>query len=153
MCIRDRQTVTALPGHGLVDTGAQEGVCGLWHFRRWVCGLGKLFGLRPAFLPLTEGDRTGGIGGAASVVARCDMPTGIAGVNGLTRWMILDDPGEEKIPPCVPNTLLIKLDARIEPARDLVIFRRYQGDRQVTMNRLPTGHQTSSVMMLSLIHI
>ena len=93
-----RQTVTALPGHGLVDTGAQEGVCGLWHFRRWVCGLGKLFGLRPAFLPLNEGDRTGGVGGAARVVARCDMPTGIAGVNGLTRWMILDDPEGEKIP-------------------------------------------------------
>ena len=59
VCTVTRQTVTALPGHGLVDTGAQEGVCGLWHFRRWVCGLGKLYGLQPAFLPLNAGDRTG----------------------------------------------------------------------------------------------
>ena len=61
--------------------------------------------------------------------------------------MILDDPEGEKIPPCVPNTLLMQLDASLEPARDKVTFRRYQGDRQVTMNRLPTGHQTISMMM------
>ena len=116
-------------------------------FGRWVCGIGKLFGLRPAFLPLNDGDRTGGIGGAANAVARCDMPTGIAGINGLTRWMILDDPEEERIPPCVPNTLLMQLDACVEPARNKVTFRRYQGDRQVMMHRLPTGHQTISMMM------
>ena len=41
--------LVTLPCHGLVDTGAQDGVIGLWHFQRWCELLAQHHGLRPLF--------------------------------------------------------------------------------------------------------
>ena len=119
--------LTASPCHGLADTGAQERVIGLWHFQRWVACLAKWHGLRPASLPLPEVCEAGGIGGAAKAIAMCDMPTGFAGVNGMTRWVVLDEEPDQKIPPLIPNKLLISLDAVIEPRQKLLTLRGYRG--------------------------
>ena len=108
----------------MVDTGAQDGVIGLWHFQRWVACLAKCHGLRPAFLPLPEVCEAGGIGGAAKATAMCDMPAGFAGVNGMTRWVVLDEEPDQKIPPLIPNKLLIHFDAVIEPKQKLVDLAR-----------------------------
>ena len=83
--------LSTLPCHGLVDTGAQEGAVGLRHWQRWVVCHGQCFKLRPAFLPIPDQATAGGIGGSAKISAMCDMPAGLAGANGLTRWVVLDD--------------------------------------------------------------
>ena len=77
--------LATLPCHGLVDTGAQDGVIGLWHFQRWIICLALCYELQPVFLPLPDKVDCGGIEGNATVLAIVDVPTGFAGVNGLTR--------------------------------------------------------------------
>ena len=45
-----------------------------------------------------------------------DMPVGIGGLNGLTRWAIIDEPDPDKrIPPLIPDKLLKMFDAVLEP--------------------------------------
>ena len=51
--------LVTLPCHGLVDTGAQDGVIGLWHFQRWCALLAQQHGLIPPNL------NAGGIWGEA----------------------------------------------------------------------------------------
>eukprot|EP00973_Karenia_brevis_P041714 5773619-Karenia_brevis.AAC.1 len=59
--------LATLPCHGLVDTGAQDGVCGFWHFQRWCACLAIRHGLRPRFIPVPESFEAGGIGRGAKL--------------------------------------------------------------------------------------
>eukprot|EP00973_Karenia_brevis_P042783 5922356-Karenia_brevis.AAC.1 len=68
-----------MPCHGLVDTGAQDGVCGLWHFQGWCACLAKRHGLRFRFRPVPTEFEAGGVGGQAKPVIFADMPMGVAG--------------------------------------------------------------------------
>ena len=120
---------------------------GLWHWQRWVIGLWTCYGLRPVFLPLPPDCRTKGIGGAATPLAVCDMPMGLAGTNGVMRWLVLEEPdGVIGTPPLVPNGLFIHLDAVIEPKQKRVTFRVFQRACDITnvlhpVNGVPTVHQ------------
>ena len=106
---------------------------GLGHWQRWVIGLWTCYGLRPVFLPLPHDCRTGGIGGAATPLAVCDMPMGLAGTNGVMRWFVLEEPdGVIGTPPLVPNGLFIHLDVVIEPKRKKVTFREFQRTCDIT---------------------
>ena len=133
------------PCHGLIDTGAQDGTIGLWHFQRWVCCLALEFGLQPVFLPMPERCEAGGIGGQAKVVGLCDMPTGIAGINGITRWAILDEPDDsQKVPPLLPNKLFKALDAVIEPKHSRMTLRDYNAAAYV--EELSSEHHTTPLV-------
>ena len=71
----------------------------------------KVYGLKPKFLPLPEVCEEGGIGGTSKAIAMCDIPTGFAGLNGVTRWVVLDDgTPSQKVPPLLPIKLLKHLD-------------------------------------------
>lgn len=83
--------LTTTPGHALVDTGAQDGTVGLWHFQRWMLYQYICFKLKPVFFEVPEVCEVGGVGGAAQVIAIADMPTGIGGVHRLTRWVVQDE--------------------------------------------------------------
>ena len=74
--------LVTLPCHALIDTGAQDGVVGLWHFQRWMVCLMHCFSLRPVFQELPEECSAGGIGGAAKVIGIADVPRGIATLPG-----------------------------------------------------------------------
>ena len=87
------------PCHALVDTGAEDGVVGLWHWQRWMVCLALCHGRQPVFIPLPETCEAGGIGGSARPIGLCFVPTGIAGVNGITRWCILNEEEDQKMPP------------------------------------------------------
>ena len=84
--------LATLPCHRLVDTGAEDGVIGLWHFQRWCACLAKLHKLRPRYLPVPKGLDAGGIGGRCKILAIADMPMGVAGVSGICRFVIREDP-------------------------------------------------------------
>ena len=134
------------PCHGLVDTGAQDGVIGLWHWQRWVVCLALFYKLQPAFLPLPESREAGGIGGTQKIVAICDMPTGLAGLNGITRWAVLDEPDtKQRVPPLVPIKLLKMLDAVHEP-KHLKLTLREANKVAHLEELLPSEHQTMSLM-------
>ena len=139
--------LTTLPCHGLVDTGAQEGTVGLWHWQRWVANLGLVHKLRPGFLPIPQKATAGGIGGDAKILAVCDMPTGLAGANGLTRWVVLDEAEDQRIPPLIPNKLLIHFNAVLEPKQKLLTLRDL--NTRTTLEELPSEHHTMSLMVFS----
>ena len=150
MCIctaypTDFSGLVTSPCHGLTDTGAQDGVVGLFDSQRWVICLALVHGLQPSFLPLPEHAEAGGIGGQAKVLAVCMMPTGLAGVNGVSRWVILDEPdSKQNIPPLIPITLLKELDAVIEP-RERRLTLRFSGS-VTKLEELESGHQTMLLM-------
>ena len=88
-----------LPCHGLVDTGAQDGVIGLWHFQRWYACLAHLHGLRPRFEKIAPGCVAGGIGGQARTLGIVEMPMGIVGACGLCFSVVLEDPSPDQTTP------------------------------------------------------
>ena len=53
-------------GHALVDTGAQSGVVGLYHWQLWVAAL-AYFGLQPVFKQVPPNLQAGGIGGGQMI--------------------------------------------------------------------------------------
>ena len=98
------------PAHALVDTGAQDAVVGLWHWQRWMICLAMCFGLAPRFIPMRHHCEAGGVGGGVRIIAFCYIPVGIAGVNRLIRWCVLDEDGDETrgTPPLFPSNCLKK---------------------------------------------
>jgi len=108
-----------------------------------VC-LALCFGRQPVFIPLRETCEAGGIGGSARPIGLCFVPTGIAGVNGITRWCILHEEKDEKIPPLLPIKLLKALDAVVEPAKKRMTLR--EANAWTELEELPSGHQTTSLM-------
>jgi len=137
------------PCHALVDTGAQDGVVGLWHWQRWMICLNLCHSLKPVFQPLPETCEAGGIGGAAKPIGLCDIPTGIAGLNGLTRWVILDDSDTpNKYPPLLPIKILKLLDAVLEPAQKRMTLRTAGLCTQLEELQ-PSEHQTTSMLNFS----
>ena len=83
--------LVTLPCHGLVDTGAQDGVIGLWHFLRWCACLAQQHGLRPVFEEIPSNLIAGGIGGSAKTLGIAEVPVGQPGPGsavrvGLSSW-------------------------------------------------------------------
>ena len=141
------QGLATLPCHALVDSGAQDGVVGLWHWQRWAVCLALVHKLMPVFQARPTCCETSGIGGGAKVLALCDMPTGLAGLNGVTRWAVVEDPSEnQRVPPLIPIKLLKMLDGRHE-FKAAKLFLRNDGVEVVAnLTNLETDHQTMSVM-------
>ena len=81
------------------------------------------------------------------MIAICDMPTGVAGLNGITRWAVLDDAGDpsRRTPPLVPIKLLKTLDTVHEAKHKKLIFR--EAGVIADLEELdPSEHQTLSMM-------
>ena len=73
------------------------------------------------------------------------MPTGLAGVDGLSRWVDLDEPDpKRRVPPLIPITLLKELDAVIEPKEKRLTL-RLKGS-VTELEELESGHQTMLMM-------
>ena len=143
----DFHGLATLPCHALVDSGAQDGVVGLWHWQRWVVCLAIVHKRMPVFQTLPTWCQTSGIGGGAKVLAICDMPTGLAGLNGITRWAVVEDPSKDQaVPPLIPIKLLKMLDGRHE-FKAARLHLSHAGVKVVAdLTNLETEHQTMSVM-------
>ena len=98
------------------------------------------------FLPKPEVCEAGGIGGSATIVAIAQMPTGIASLNGITQWVVIDDSSPDtRIPPLVPIKLLKALDSVHEAKTKRLTLR--EGGVSVDLVELePSEHQTASLM-------
>ena len=70
------------PGHAVVDTGAQHGICGERQWARVVEQL-AVRGLKPRPVPKLEMDAVG-VGGKTKFLAAFEIPVGIGGRSGLS---------------------------------------------------------------------
>ena len=81
--------LVTFPCHGLVDTGAGDGVIGVWHFMRWMANLAIHWGLRPRYTEVDPETRAGGVGGSAKPLVRAEVPMAVDGVSGLVAWLVV----------------------------------------------------------------
>ena len=108
-----------LPGHGLVGTGAQDGVIGLWNFQRWCVCSAHLHWLKPKYEEALPNLIDGGIGGSATTLAIAEVPIGMAGVCGTRKFVALEDPSpKNNTPPLIPINYLKTVDAVLRPNND-----------------------------------
>ena len=106
------------PARGLTDTGAQQPVVGVSAALRWCDRLLKRHGLVPVDVTPSNMIATCGGIGTAKVVQVLDFPAGIVGVNGVMRFLVLEEPmsadgRQQFIPPLTPITIMRQLGANI----------------------------------------
>ena len=106
------------PARGLTDTGAQQPVVGASAALRWWDRLLKRHGLVPVDVTTSNMLATCGGIGTAKVVQVLDFPAGIVGVNGVMRFLVLEEPmsadgRQQFIPPLTPITIMRQLGANI----------------------------------------
>ena len=106
------------PARGLTDTGAQQPVVGSSAALRWCDRLLKRHGLVPVDVTRTNMIATCGGIGTAKVVQVLDFSTGIVGVNGVMRFLVLEEPmstdgRQQFIPPLATITIVRRLGANI----------------------------------------
>ena len=106
------------PARGLTDIGAPQPVVGASAAQWWCERLRKRFGLVPVDVTPSDMIATCGGIGSAEVLRVLDFPAGIVGVNGVMRFLVLEEPespdGKQQfIPPLTPITLMRQLGANI----------------------------------------
>ena len=103
---------------GLTDTGAQQPVVGASAAQWWCERLRKRYGLVPVDVTPSNMTATCGGIGSAKVLRVLDCPAGIVGVNGVMRFLVLEEPAssdgkQQFIPPLTPITLMRQLGVHI----------------------------------------
>ena len=98
------------PARGLTDTAARQPVVSASAALRWCDRLLKRHGLVP--VDVTPSNMIATCGGidTAKVVQLLDFPAGIVGVNGVMRFLVLEEPTsadgrQQFIPPLTPITI------------------------------------------------
>ena len=126
----------------LVDTAAEDAVCGREAPARKEASL-QNWNLRPRVVKSARHLPCAGIGGEAEICKVVDVPTNVAGVNGIIRFTIIQDSEAFQTPPLLPVSYL-------EAVRAIVNFDtgRYHlpDGRSDYMVRLPTGHRAINIL-------
>ena len=142
--------LATLPCHGLVDTGAGDGVIGVWHFMRWMANLALHHSLRPRYTEIDKNMRAGGVGGSATPIVRAEVPTAVAGVPGIVAWLVVEDPSPDShTPALLPISLLKQWDTVLEPACKVMTLRTFGQSTLVCDANSNAPHQTVSMMGFS----
>ena len=106
------------PARGLTDTGAPQPVVGA-SAAQWLCErLRKRYGLVPVDVTPSNMIATCGGIGSAKVLRFLNFPAGIVGVNGVMRFLVLEEPmspdGKQQfIPPLKTISLMRQLGANM----------------------------------------
>ena len=106
-------SVQCHPEEALVDTAAEEAVIGNRAMDRLQDALKKK-GLQPVWQDSSQPKPgAGGIGGAATVVGVVNVPIGVAGVNGVLKFTVLQDTDAFQTPGLLPIDYLESVGALI----------------------------------------
>ncbi len=139
-------------GRGLTDTGAQEPVGGETAITAWGEQLWHEYGLVPIAVPDQSRGTCGGIG-SAKILSVLDFPAGIAGVNGIMRVKVLEEPFQDgvrqTIPILTPVSIMRQLRAQIgfDEHGDTLEVTDESGERhREQLVKLPSGHATNDLM-------
>ena len=102
----------------LTDTGAQQPVVGSSAALRWCDRLLKRHGLVPVDVAPSNMIATCGGMGTAKIVQVLDFLAGVVGVNGVMRFLVLEEPmstdgRQQFIPPLTPITIMRQLGANL----------------------------------------
>ena len=96
-------------------------------------------GLQPNVLTMNDHPKKSGrVGGATQVIALVDMPTGIAGHCGISRWAVMSDRGTSPVLPQVPVSLFEGPGAIVDLVQKVIRFEKRQDE--TTIARLHSGH-------------
>ena len=139
-------SVQCHPEEALVDTAAEEAVIGNRAMDRLQDALKKK-GLQPVWQDSSQPKPgAGGIGGAATVVGVVNVPIGVAGVNGVLKFTVLQDTDAFQTPGLLPIDYLESVGALIDIKNDLL---KLENGEQCTMRRLGTRHRAVSILNFS----
>ena len=140
------------PARGLTDTGAQQPVVGSSAALRWCDRLLKRHGLVPVDVTPSNMIATCGGIGTAKIVQVLDFPAGNVGVNGVMRFLVLEEPmstdgRQQFIPPLTPITIMRQLGANIRmkdsgdvlEIEDVPIHTEKVGQRAIWTRAQPAG--------------
>ena len=138
--------VQCYPDEALVDTAAEEAVIGTGALK----SLERSLRTRNLKAVPVQGNHplpsAGGVGGEAKVVKQLDIPIGVAKVNAVVRFTVLQDDEHFKTPPLLPVSFLEHIEATIDLKNNLLTTG--QGDA-ASMRRLGTAHRAVSLTNFS----
>ena len=139
-------SVQCHPEEALVDTAAEEAVVGDRAMDLLQQALKKK-GLQPIWQDSSQPKPgAGGIGGAATVAGVVNVPIGVAGVNGVLKFTVLQDSDAFQTPALLPIDYLESVGALIDIKNDTL---RLENGEQCPMRRLGTRHRAVSIMNFS----
>ena len=108
------------------------------------------YGIQPRFLH-NPGGVAAGVGGEVKVLAICQMPHGIAGINGISTWMVLDESEIYGIPALFSIGLMSIYDMshKINGAKVTIGTHTLNGEAvSTTLRVLPSKHQAIDLCAL-----
>ena len=125
--------LTVAPSRGLLDTGAQYGVCGRPAYEA-LCQELQKHGLKPQIVK--KGILSaGGIGGQVKVMFTALIPFGFgAKTSGLMTLMVM----ENDVPPLIPIDLCRKLGMLLDLDAEKAVWRHAKSESKILYE--PTGH-------------
>jgi len=131
------------PGFSMVDTGAQDGVCGRIAMEQ-IKDLLRRHGLQVVHRPAPPNRQCIGVGGGARVIAVVDVPVALAHYPGVVTMTVLDDQPGQEVPPLLPINLLEGLGSIIDVKRRRMELTSI--GRVVPLERIATGHLITDMM-------
>ena len=126
----------------LVDTAAEDGVIGDRALSQLTKELRK-YNLQPVEVKNMRSVPCAGIGGAATIVRTVDVPTSLAGQQGVLRMTVLQDSDNFATPPLLPISYLEAVKSVIDLERDEL---RLPGGLGTPMTRLVSGHRAVDIL-------
>ena len=130
----------------LVDTAAEEAVIGATALQE----LEKSLRQRNLKCIPVQGNSplpsAGGVGGEAKVVKQLEVPVGVAQVNAVLRFTVLQDDDQSQTPPLLPVSFLEHIEATIDLKNNLLTTGQGQ---TASMRRLGTAHRAVSLTNFS----
>ena len=126
----------------LVDTAAEDGVIGDKALKQMTEEL-KKFHLQPVDVKTQGALPCAGIGGAATIVKTVDLPTSVAGQQGVLRMTVLKDSETFSTPPLLPISYLEAVKAIIDLSTEEL---RLPDGFKTPMYRLSSGHRAVDIL-------
>jgi len=121
------------PGYGLIDTGAQHGVCGPKDYER-LCERLAAQGLKPRELETFQANAVG-VGGSTNFIKTVESPMAIQGVSGLLTINVIDT----NLPLLLPMGFCKKLGMVLDTTENTATWKNL-GDKVSDVVSLDSDH-------------
>ncbi|MEC8482419.1 MAG: C2HC-type zinc finger protein, partial [Pseudomonadota bacterium] len=128
-----------IAGFGLIDTGAQHGVIGMFDFEEFCKALAR-FGLKPRVIPTLELTAVG-VGGSTRFVKSVEVPTGLQGICGTLTLNVV----ECSMPLLIPSGFCRALGMILDTTDDTATWTKL-GGKVSKVHILPSEHMAINLL-------